>query len=84
MDGDDVSKPDEMDKPVCKSCNKSVSVKRSNTTNLHAHLKDNHPDAYAEVQRENTAGKSSSFSQPTLAEVFHKNTWYDPKSMCAQ
>ena len=83
-DGDDVPIPYEMDKPVCKLCNKSISAKRSNTTNLHAHLKDNHPDAYAEVQREKTAGKSSSLSQATLAEVFYKNTWYDPKSTCAQ
>ena len=52
VDGDDVPIPDELDKPVCKLCNKSISAKRSNTTNLHAHLKDNHPNAYAEVQRE--------------------------------
>ena len=84
MDGDDVPIPDEMDKPVCMLCNKSISAKRSNTINLHAHLKDNHPDAYAEVQREKTSGKSSSFSQPTLAEVFHKNAWYDSKSTCIQ
>ena len=84
MDSDNVPISDEMDKPVCKLCNKSVSVKRSNTTTLHAHLKDNYPDAYAKVQREKTAGKSSSLSQPILAEVFHKNARYDPKSTHAQ
>ena len=55
-DDNDVPIPDELEKPVCKLCNKSVSVKRSNTTNLHTHLKDKHLDAYAIVQR----GKTSS------------------------
>ncbi len=49
VDDNDVPIPEELEKPVCKLCNKSVSAKRSNATNLHTHLKDNHPDAYAIV-----------------------------------
>ena len=49
-DGNDVPIPDELEKPVCKLCNKPISAKRSNTTNLRTHLKDNHSDAYAIVQ----------------------------------
>ena len=35
--------------PVCRSCGKSVPVKGGNTTNLLAHLRDHHPDLYAEA-----------------------------------
>ena len=67
-DDNDVPIHEELEKPVCKLCNKSVSAKRSNTTNLHTHLKDNHPDDYAIVQREKTStGNASSLTQPTLA-----------------
>ena len=48
-DSNDIPIPGEVEKPVCKLCNKTVSVKRSNTTNLHVHLKDNHPDMYTIV-----------------------------------
>ena len=65
--------PDELEKPVCKLCNKSITAKQSNTTNLHTHHKDNHPDAYAIVQREKTSLKVLSLSQPTLSEVLQKN-----------
>ena len=60
-DDSNVPIPDELEKPVCKLCNKSVSVKQSNTTNLHTHLKDNHPDAYAILQREKTLVVNASF-----------------------
>ena len=84
-DDNDVPIPEELEKPVCKLSNKSVSAKRSNMTNLHTHLKDNHPDAYAIVQREKTStGNASSLTQPTLAQVLEKNVRYDSKSARAK
>lgn len=83
-DDNDVPLPNELERPICKLCKKAVSAKRSNTTNLHTHLKDNHPDAYATVQREKTSGNTSSLTQPTLVEVFEKNARYDPKSSRAK
>ena len=61
------------DKPVCKLCNATVSAKYGNTSNLFAHLKNQHVDVYDTIKRmsnEKRAGKSS--EQSTIIESFAK------------
>ena len=37
------------DEPVCRICSKVVATKKGNTTNLHAHLKQNHPTQFSQL-----------------------------------
>ena len=71
--------PGEIDKPICRHCNKAVLAKRLNTTNLFCHLEDHHPEVYAEMTRA-TQGKGIKRKQPTLVDVIEKAKRYDPKS----
>ena len=77
--GDESGKPikDDINKPVCKLCKKSVSAKRYNTTNLFSHLQEHHPDAYSEIAPTSSKPKQK---QPTLQQVFNKGKKYDAKS----
>ena len=62
----------EIEKPICRHCHKTVSAKRSNTTNLFTHLQDNHPEIYTEL----SATKKQT-NQPTLAQVIERGKKYD-------
>ena len=42
-----------------------------NTTNLYSHLKNRHPELYADVSKGKSKAKHH-VSQPLLSEVFHK------------
>ena len=41
--------PINTDEPVCRICSKVVATKKGNTTNLHAHLKQNHPTQFSQL-----------------------------------
>jgi len=36
---------EDINKPICKLCKKPISAKKTNTTNLFAHLQEHHPVA---------------------------------------
>ena len=40
---------EDIDRPVCRECGKSVLAKGGNTSNLFWHLKEHHPTLYLEV-----------------------------------
>ena len=60
--------------PACRPCGKSVPAKGGNTTNLLTHLRDHHPDLYAEAslkvaKKSATATSSANENrQPTLLQ----------------
>ncbi|KAM3834008.1 E3 SUMO-protein ligase ZBED1-like [Diretmus argenteus] len=73
--------PCNLDEPVCRICLKTVATKRANTTNLHLHLKHNHPTQYAQLDKSTatvTGGASS--QQSTLTEAFGRQSKYKPGS----
>ena len=76
--------PDELETPVCKLCKRTVAAKCSNTTNLHTHLEDHHPDVYASIAPTSSHGKTKREVQPTLTQVIEKGKKYDPKSQRVQ
>ena len=76
--------PAELEKPVCKLCKRTVAAKRSNTTNLHTHLEDHHPDVYASIAPTSSHGKTKRKVQPTLTQFIEKGKKYDPKSQRVQ
>ena len=39
----------EQERPLCRSCGRAVLAKGGNTTNLFQHLREHHPDLYAEA-----------------------------------
>ena len=41
--------PLKLDKPVCRICCKTVATKSGNTTNMHLHLKSNHPMQFSQL-----------------------------------
>ena len=65
--------------PMCRSCGKSVPVKGGNTTNLLTHLRDRHPDLYAEAslkvaKKSATAASSANENrQPTLLQSIKRS-----------
>ena len=69
---------------MCKLCKKTVATKRSNTTNLHTHLEDHHPDVYASIAPTSSHGKTKRKVQPTLTQVIEKGKKCDPKSQRVQ
>ena len=72
--------------PVCRSCGKSVLVKGGNTTNLLTHLRDRHPDLYAEAspkvaKKSATAASSANENrQPTLLQSIERSAKYGAHS----
>ena len=56
----------------------------SNTTNLHTHLEDHHPDIYASIVPTSSRGKTKTKVQPTLTQVIEKGKKNDPKSQRVQ
>ena len=57
LDGD--GKPINEDKPVCQKCKVSISVKRSNTSNMFHHLQDHHPCLYKEASMHQELGNKT-------------------------
>ena len=47
-------------KPICRTCGKGVLAKGSNTTNLFQHLREHHPQIYANLAPLASKVKSSS------------------------
>ena len=45
----DRGEPLNLDEPVCHICCKTVATKSGNTTNMHLHLKHNHPMQFSQL-----------------------------------
>jgi len=61
----------EKDKPVYCDCGRSILAKGSNTSYLFHHLRDCHPQLYADLglpASKSKDGNDSQHSQPTLTE----------------
>ena len=76
--------------PVCRLCGKSVPAKGGNTTNLLTHLRDRHPDVYADAQPK-VAKKGAASTvptiaskQPTLQQSVERTSKYPAQSAIAQ
>ena len=64
-----------VEKPQCKICRATISTKTSNTTNLHVHLRQKHPQLYTGLMK--TSGKESnttSVSSKTVKDLFEART----------
>ena len=76
--------------PVCRLRGKSVPAKGGNTTNLLTHLRDRHPDLYAEAspkvaKKSATAASSANENrQPTLLQSIERSAKYGAHSSIAQ
>ena len=66
--------------PICRTYKKAMPAKGGNTSNLLTHLRDHHPDLYAEAIPHCSHTKKATKHQPTLHEVTDKTKKYDPKS----
>ena len=73
--------------PICRKCGVSVRAKDGNTSNLHQHLRDHHPDLYTALStftstssrsrpRGHGGGESSHTTQPTIVESVLQSTKY--------
>ena len=71
----------DVDKPVCKTCGKSVNAKSSNTTNLFQHLREHHPSLYAEVTPSVLKKKDGTTNQPTLSDIVAKSSKFSSNSL---
>ena len=81
-DEDGKAKSDEV--AICRSCQRRVKAKGSNTSNLFSHLRVHHPLKFAEVQqaqkqKANTERSRSKVSgkQPTIGDVVQKSNQYE-------
>ncbi len=76
----DRGEPQNLNEPVCRICHKTVSTKSGNTTNLHLHLKHNHPLQFSQLGKktctEATEGPSPSCQQSTITGAFARQTKY--------
>ena len=63
----------EEQKPVCQTCHRSVPAKGGNTSNLMAHLKEHHPELYAEAllsqksSKDGISGSKQNVTKPAEA-----------------
>ena len=73
--------PGKEEKPVCKSYKVNVSAKGGNTSNLFTHLRDHHPDLYAEAVP--TSSRVTKHQQ-SLREEIDKGKLWDQRSPRAQ
>ena len=66
--------------PICRTCGKGVLAKGSNTTNLFQHLREHHPQIYADLAPSSSKAKLSSGNestkQPTLEESITQSAKY--------
>ncbi|XP_007888700.1 E3 SUMO-protein ligase ZBED1 [Callorhinchus milii] len=80
-------RPENIETPVCKICFRVIPAKASNTSNLYAHLKSQHPHIYIEVKGKpnqtpttpTSCGEPSREHQPTMRELFQRKDKFDPK-----
>ena len=72
--------PKEEERPICRTCRKAVSAKSGNTSNMLTHLRDHHPNLYAEAVPQSSCTRY----QPTLQQIVDKSKKYDEKSSRAQ
>ena len=78
--------------PLCRTCGKKISAKGGNTTNLLAHLRDNHPTLYVQAERKVARKKPIHDSsedeqqqvQLTLAETLERSKMFSPDSSAAR
>ena len=81
----------EADKPVCRTCYRSIPAKGGNTSNLMNHLKEHHVELYTEAlsaQKENSSRQDSqlaSSSQPppdqsTITDAIEATKKFSAKS----
>ena len=78
--------------PVCRLCGRSIPAKGGNTTNLLTHLRECHPDVYADVQPKVAKRGAASTStvptvaskQPTLQQSVERTSKYPAQSAVAQ
>ena len=71
----------EQERPLCRPCGRAVLAKGGNTTNLFQHLREHHPDLYAEASPKITRkSESSSSTQLSLTESIAKTTKYSRSS----
>ncbi|XP_051771149.1 E3 SUMO-protein ligase ZBED1-like [Ctenopharyngodon idella] len=71
--------------PLCKTCGWKVAVKHGYSSNMFAHLRDNHPVQFREIKSthaSSSAGSSSAEAilQPTVKEAFQHQASYGPSS----
>ena len=69
------------EKPQCKICRATVSTKMSNTTNLHFHLRQKHPQLYTELMKTSekecslsTSKAANKASTKTIKDLFEART----------
>ena len=70
----------EQDKPICRTCGKGVLAKGSNTTNLFQHLREHHPQIYADLAPSSSKAKLNSENNITEST---KQTTYIGRIDCA-
>ena len=74
----DCGEPLNLDEPVYRICCKTAATKSSNTTNMHLHLKHNHPMQFSQLGKQTTTkatliqGPSLSSQQSTITLVFSR------------
>jgi len=73
----------EQEKPICRTCGKGVLAKGSNTTNLFQHLREHHPQIYADLAPSSSKAKlnsgnnaNESTKQTTLEESIARSAKY--------
>lgn len=80
-------RPENIETPVCKICFRVIPAKASNTSNLYAHLKSQHPHIYLEVKSKSNQAPTTSTSsgEPSkehttmMREIFQRKDKFDPK-----
>ncbi len=65
---------EDIDRPVCRECGKTVLAKGGNTSNLYWHLKEHHPTLYLEISPKSR--KRESTTQQTLETTIAKTVKY--------
>ena len=85
LEADTEGKVKNAEKAVCRKCNKRVAAKNGNTSNLIAHLRTHHHEAYTEViqatKGKQVRRKCAEVSQPTIQESIEGACKYDRHSI---
>ncbi len=58
----------------CKLCTKKVTAKSGNTSNLKAHLKNNHKTIHCQLQKPSATVAKEKSSTPTLVSLWTSDT----------
>lgn len=83
-----------MDEAICKLCNKKVTARDGNTSNLRSHIRNHHPLTAARMDPSSlsatvstppdagpTTSRSTASTQPTIMGAFGKTTKYKRDSV---